>query len=134
MSKISGIELSQFGRLLGLEVALISYSPGTKSLSLEFNPETRHYNEKGMVHGGCLQGVADEAMRIFAAKFLGHARAVTRETSFHFDKFALPGESIIFAVKKLYLSNGLLYLFCTASQGGHLVAHASSSWLTRQIA
>lgn len=123
--------LSPLGQLLGLDPAKIEYKHNTCSLDLEIVPAVCHTSEKGILHGGYMQAIVDEAMRLFVAELLGHGRAVTESTNFVFYKFGLSAVLTTVRVVHLYTLGRGVCLGAKISQKKRIIASANSMWLTR---
>lgn len=125
---------SKFGLWLDLDKGIIRYNPDDHCLELEIVPHVaKHTNEKGTVHGGYLQAVADETMRLLVAGELGHRRAVTQKTDFSFLLFALPGKPIVFLARYLSFSDDIALVNLSVFQNHGVVATAYSHWQKRTL-
>lgn len=133
MAEKQSLVLSPLGNRLGLEKAVIHDIPENSGIRLETTPDFKYCNDKKTIHGGYLQAVMDEVMRILAEKTLEHKRAVTLNTSFIFYRFALPDLLLVFEARRSLEDQKHIYFSGQVYQNGLTLAGSWSTWLKRNI-
>jgi uncharacterized protein (TIGR00369 family) len=100
---------------------------GQKSITGRFTPQRRHQGYEGIVHGGILSALLDEAM-VKLAFSLG-IPAVTAEITVKFKSPAAPGEELQVSGRLIEVSRRLIRATATIERGPLVIAEAAGKLL-----
>jgi len=109
---------------LGVEFQV---SAETRSISAKFIPKEAHQGYEGIVHGGILSALLDEAMAKLAYSLA--IPAVTAEITVKFKSPASPGDELNITGKLLHETHGLIRAEAKIERGPVLVAEATAKLL-----
>jgi uncharacterized protein (TIGR00369 family) len=98
-----------------------------RSISAKFIPKDAHQGYEGIVHGGILSSLLDEAMAKLA--FSLGIPAVTAEITVKFKSPASPGEELNVSGRLMHEAHGLIRAEAKIERGPVLVAEAAAKLL-----
>ncbi len=98
-----------------------------RSIRAKFIPKENHQGYEGIVHGGILSALLDEAMAKLA--FSLGTPAVTAEISVRFESPASPGEELSVSGKLMHETHGLIQAEAKIERGPLLIAKAKGKLL-----
>jgi uncharacterized protein (TIGR00369 family) len=112
---------------LGLRLSLF-VDPGTGSISVDFTPRPEHIGFQGIIHGGVLATVIDEAM-VWAATWAGKRFCVCGEMSVRFRRSAAVGEKLTITATVDLSRPKLLRTSAIVSGAGGVLASATGKYV-----
>lgn len=99
----------------------------TRSISARFTPDDRHQGFEGIVHGGVISALLDEAMAKLS--FSLGIPAVTAEMTVKFKTSAAPGEELLVFGRLAEETRRLIRAEATITRGPSIVAEATGKLL-----
>jgi uncharacterized protein (TIGR00369 family) len=112
MDQVSKLAENTFWGFLGCQ--LESLTPQKAEISLQ--AETQHLNLIGIVHGGVLSSLLDNAMGVLVMSILPQAKIVTTNLNVHFVAPMQPGRLIVSA-ELVHQSRKMLTVYGTITDG-----------------
>jgi uncharacterized protein (TIGR00369 family) len=114
------------GNPLGLAVQF-EINKEAKSIRAKFTPSENHQGYEGIVHGGIISSLLDEAMAKLA--FTLGIPAVTAEMTVKFRSPAEPGQELTISGKLLSEAHRLIHAEAKVERGPVLIAEATGKLL-----
>lgn len=117
----------------GLHLSL-HVEPSTGIVHTTFTPDAEHIGFQGIIHGGILATVADEAM-VWAAIWSSHRSCVAGELTVRYKRKAIVGQPLIVQAKIKQSRPRLIETECDlVMNDGNLVASATGKYVPLSLA
>ncbi len=111
----------------GLRLSL-HVDPATGIVTVDFTPQAEHIGFDGIVHGGVVATIVDEAM-VWAATWMGRRFCVCGEMSVRFRKPLAVGERVQIAAQVEFSRPRLIETTAKMTGAGGLLATASGKYV-----
>ncbi len=99
-----------------------------QELAFGFLVEEKHLNRRGVVHGGMLMTVADQALGLTARELTGGLPQATIQLDTHFIAPAVAGEFITVKAEVVRRTRSILFLQGALQVGERVVASSQGIW------
>ena len=102
--------------------------PDNGAVTVDFTPLVAHIGFEGIIHGGILATVIDEAM-VWAATWAGRRFCVCGEMAVRFRHSAAVGEKLTFTARVQSLRSRLIQTTCEVRHGEETIATATGKYV-----